>query len=168
MGEAAASFAPASLLEELNRHHVAYVLIGGVAARAYGATLRTGDLDICPQESEVNAERLAEALVELDAQIYVDDATPALAAPLDAAFVRGQEILNLITRFGRLDVIWRPAGVSGYDELAASARTARLRGTPVAIADLEVLIAVKEATGRPKDREWLSQLRFIRDRDAQP
>lgn len=166
MNEGDASFAPASLLEALNRHHVAYVLIGGVAARAHGATLRTGDLDICPQDSEANAERLAEALIELDAKVYVDDATPTLAAPLDAAFVRGQEIPNLISRFGRLAVIWHPAGVSGYDELAAGARTARLRGIPVAIADLDVLIVIEAATGRPKDREWLTQLRFIRDRGA--
>jgi len=42
MGDKPASFSPASLLDALNRHHVAYVLIGRVAARARGATLRTG------------------------------------------------------------------------------------------------------------------------------
>jgi hypothetical protein len=47
MGDKPASFSPASLLDALNRHHVAYVLIGRVAARARGATLRTGDQPAC-------------------------------------------------------------------------------------------------------------------------
>jgi len=139
MGEEPASFSPASLLDALNRHHVAYVLTGGVAARAHGATLRTGDVDVCPQDSEANVERLVPALGELEAKIYVDETTQALAA-----------------------------GTSAYEHLAAGARTARMRGVPVAVADLETLIAIKAAAGRPKDRQWLSQLRLIRDNGAQP
>jgi predicted nucleotidyltransferase len=162
MAEQAAAFRPASLLGVLNDHGVAYVLIGGIAARAYGANLHTGDADICPQDTPVNAERLAAALVELDARVFVSDDAPALTVPFDAAFVRTQRILNLLTKFGRLDVIWTPAGTGGYDELAVDARRARMRGVDVPVASLDALIATKAATDRDKDRRWLAQLRFLR------
>jgi hypothetical protein len=43
-----------------------------------------------------------------------------------------------------------------------------MRGAPVAVADLERLVAIKAAANRAKDRQWLSQLRLVRDRGANP
>lgn len=164
MAEPAARFRPASILAVLNHHGVDYVLIGGVAARMHGSVLRTGDVDICPQDTSANAARLASALVELEAKVYVDEHTPVLSVPFDAEFVRGQQVRNLLTTSGRLDVLWQPLGTSGYDQLAADAVTAEIRGVRVVVASLHSLIDAKQAAGRGKDAESLAQLRFIRDR----
>ena len=42
------TFDPERLVEVLDRHEVAYVLVGGYAARLHGARRPTYDLDIAP------------------------------------------------------------------------------------------------------------------------
>ena len=66
----------ARLLEALDRHKVAYVLIGGLAAVYHGSPFPTQDADITPQTDRANLERLAAALVELDARIRTDADPP--------------------------------------------------------------------------------------------
>ena len=56
-----------SLIATLDRHGVDYVLIGGMAARVYGSTMATQDLDILASDLPQNMERLAAALNELEA-----------------------------------------------------------------------------------------------------
>jgi hypothetical protein len=43
-----------------------------------------------------------------------------------------------------------------------------MRGAAVAVADLERLVAIQAASNRAKNRQWLSQLRLLRDRGANP
>lgn len=56
------------LLGELRRHGVAFVLFGSGGARAHGAALPVGDIDICPDPEPRNLERLAECLDDLGAR----------------------------------------------------------------------------------------------------
>ena len=62
-------FDPLALIDALARHAVQYVIVGGWAAIQHGAVRRTDDLDICPQWSRENLDRLRAALSELDAQL---------------------------------------------------------------------------------------------------
>jgi hypothetical protein len=80
------------------------------------------------------------------------------------------EILTLATDRGDLDVVVRPPGVDGYDELKSNALDAELAaGLRVPVAELEDLIRMKRAAGRPKDRVELEILGALRDeRDAEP
>jgi hypothetical protein len=55
-------FDPERIVETLNRHRVDYVLIGGYAARLYGARRPTYDIDIAPSTAPDNLHRLSEAL----------------------------------------------------------------------------------------------------------
>ena len=71
----------ARLLGILNRHRVAYVLIGGLAAVYHGSPFVTEDADITPQTDRANLEKLAAALVELGTRIR----TARLAAGLQSA-----------------------------------------------------------------------------------
>ena len=51
------------LLETLQDHAVAFVLVGSIAVQAWGVDVGTpGDLDIVPETSLGNLERLAAAL----------------------------------------------------------------------------------------------------------
>ena len=60
------------LISTLDRHGVDHVVVGGVAARAYGATRLTHDLDCVVRRSKDNLERVSRALRDLGAYLRVD------------------------------------------------------------------------------------------------
>ena len=66
-----ALFDPGHILEVLDRHQVEFVLVGGLGARAHGATRPTSDIDLVPRGEHSNLERLAAALKELGARLRV-------------------------------------------------------------------------------------------------
>lgn len=51
-------------IEELNKHNVEYLVIGGYAMGSYGHFRGTGDLDIFVNATEDNAEKLMKAACE--------------------------------------------------------------------------------------------------------
>lgn len=57
------------ILEELARHEVNFVLVGGMAAQTHGNTRMTNDVDLIPAPDTHNLERLTEALRALDARV---------------------------------------------------------------------------------------------------
>lgn len=163
------TFRPRKLVEVLSRHAVDYVLIGGFAAVAHGSPLPTNDLDICPARDQDNLERLAAALGELDARIALPEEPEGVSFPHDAEFVGQVEIWNLITRCGRFDLSFHPAGTGGYEDLRRRAEILDLgEGVEVAVASLRDVIRSKEAADRPKDRRMLPTLRqLLEDRDQE-
>ena len=162
-------FSPLDMLRVLNRHRVAFVLIGGVAARLHGSPSLTGDLDVCYDRGQENLERLAEALKELQARLRgVDEDVPFL---LDAKTLKAGSNFTFVTTAGALDVLGAPAGTRGYDELIANAERMDIGGLEVLVADLDDLIRMKLAAGRPKDRieaEILGALREERSTGNAP
>jgi hypothetical protein len=110
----------------LNRHGVRYVVIGGLAAVLRGSPLPTLDVDICPAEDPSNLERLAAALEEMDARVRTPDSSHGVRFPRDAAFLAKVELLNLVTRFGDLDLAFRPSGTAGYSAWVFEAWPLRL------------------------------------------
>lgn len=161
-------FQPGSQFEVFARHGLRFVLIGGIAARLHGSIRKTGDVDICPQPTEENSARLAAALSEMEARIYVDENAPALTFSADAASLLGLQLINLLTKFGRLDVVWNPPGTTGYDDLSQDAVRMDVFGQEVWVASIDALIRTKGAIDRPKDREVIADLRFVRDRGRPP
>lgn len=154
-------FDPLEILRVLDRHGVAFVLIGGVAARLHGSPSLTVDLDICYDRRPENLERLTAALIELGARLRgVDDEVPFL---LDAKTLAAGLNFTFTTKAGPFDVLGEPAGISGYDELAANAEEVDLDGVVVAVADLDDLIRMKLAAGRPKDRVEAEILGALRE-----
>jgi hypothetical protein len=61
-----------TIIAAFERHDVAYVVIGGAAARARGWPDQTEDVDLTPERSKENLSRLADALEELEAGFRVD------------------------------------------------------------------------------------------------
>ena len=147
----------------LDRHRVAYVLIGGLAAVLHGSPLPTIDADICPSADDENLGRLAAALEELDARIRTPDTAEGVPFPRDAAFLSRIALLNLVTQAGDLDLSFMPAGTAGYADLAAHAAVVPVHGIPVPVASLEDVIRSKEAAHRPKDLRALPTLRQLLD-----
>jgi hypothetical protein len=161
-------FQPGFQFEVFNRHGLRYVLIGGVAARLHGSIRKTGDVDICPEPTGDNAERLVDALSEMTSKIYVDDDSPALPFSADASSLLGLQLINVLTKFGRLDIVWNPPGTDGYGDLIRDAVVMDVFGHEVRVASIDALIRSKGAIDRPKDREVIADLAFIRDRGTPP
>jgi hypothetical protein len=151
----------ARILEVLDRHGVIYVLIGGLAAVYHGSPFPTEDADITPKADRANLERLAAALVELDARIRTDSEPSGLPFTCDADSFAAITTLNLTTTAGDLDLTLEPAGTSGYEDLQRDATRTELYGVTVQIASLADVIRSKQAANRPKDQRVLPTLREI-------
>lgn len=160
----AVEFQPLALLETLTRHGVRFVVIGGIAALAQGSPLPTEDVDITPERSDENVERLAAALAELDVRLRTSEGHE-VPLPADARLLAQAEIWTLVTRFGDLDIVLVPPGTAGYDDLRRDSFEVELDdGVRVSVASLADVIRSKEASNRPKDRAQLPALRQTLER----
>jgi hypothetical protein len=64
---------------------------------------------------------------------------------------------------GYIDVFREAQAVGGYERLAARAEPVEVAGVEILVADLDDVIASKEAAGRPKDAAQLPLLYALRD-----
>ena len=150
------------LLSVLLRHEVKFVVIGGAAIQSHDRRYVTEDIDLTPDTEQVNLERLADALDELDCRLVTDPADPSSWVPLPADYFTPRSLMsaavwNLATRHGLLDLAFTPSGFpGGYAELAPHATTLPAAGTSirVLVASLEDVHASKRAADRPKDRAY--------------
>ena len=150
---------PERIVRALSDHQVAYVLIGALAARLQGFPRLTADADIAPARDDENLERLAAALRELDARVFTEGVPEGLPFDCSAATLRRAEMWNLVTGAGRLDVLFRPAGTNGYQDLLDGALGFDVFGVRVAVASLEDVLRSKEAADRPQDRQDAALIR---------
>lgn len=152
----------------LNRHDVRYVVVGGYGAQLHGSPGVTYDLDITPERSTENFERLAEALSEMDARIRIAGDDDGVPLTFDGRSLEQQfpVMANLTTRFGNLDLTFSPAGPRGqpftFSQLQERSVTITMP-EPVPVASLDDIIASKESANRPKDRATLPLLYELRD-----
>jgi hypothetical protein len=156
-----AEFDPRAIFNVLDRHEVNYVLIGGVAAILHGASHVTTDVDVVPQDSVANLDRLSAALKELHARIRVRGGPDGI--PFDhsgESLARGR-IWNLQTDLGDLDITFEPSGTHGYEDLRRDASVMHLRSGDVTVASLADVVRSKEAADRPRDRAILPALRAL-------
>ena len=142
----------ASICRVLHDHRVAFVVIGGIAARLHDTGHATIDIDICPATDDENLTRLADALVALGARLRVEGDPSGVPFDSHPAVLRQMATMTLITAEGPLDLCFAPAGFSGgYNELAARAVTIAVSSVDVPVASLEDVARSKRAAGRPKD-----------------
>lgn len=158
------SYEPERLLQTLNRHGVAYVVVGGLAAVAHGSTLPTEDVDITPARDRPNLDRLGAALRELNARLRTEHEPEGVAFPCDGAFIAAQPLMmNLVTDVGDVDLTLAPSGFpTGYDELVSRSVSIDVGdGAATHIAALDDVIRSKRAAGRKKDLAALPYLEAL-------
>jgi hypothetical protein len=155
-------FDPAEIIRVLHQHNVRYVLVGGVAARLHGSPMLTEDIDLTPEQSADNLRRLASALKALGARLAVPAVDEGLEEPLNEQTF-SSPVLKFTTPAGEIDVVLEPAGVGGFDQLQRRAVNFEVFGVRIRVADLDDIIASKEASGRAKDRAHLEILRQLAD-----
>lgn len=158
------------ILDALDRHHVDYLILGGVAANAYGAKRITKDFDCLPERSPDNLARLAAAMRELNARFRVAGLTDAEAQQLpvhiDGPWLRQIELSTWRTDAGDFDVLADVPDRHGrhlrYEELRPGAITIGFAERTVQVVALADIIASKEWADRPKDHDALPELRELR------
>jgi hypothetical protein len=161
-------FDPVRMLAALREAGVQFVLVGGMAAILHGDVGVTVDLDVVPARAARNLDRLAAALRTLGARIRAADVPAGLPFDCSGGFFRNfaeDAILNLSTRAGDLDLMFRPSGTQGYADLKrAAVEIEAAEGVRILVASLADIVRSKEAANREKDRLAVPRLRRLRDR----
>ncbi len=167
MSEEAPDLDRAGLLGALLDHGVSFVLVGGLAAQAHGASRATKDADVCPEWTTENLSRLADALSDLDARLKIGEGSiDLLETEIDARMLRALKIGTWRISAGDIDILMGIPGTSltslvGYPHLAASATELQVSELSILVASLDDIIRSKEISDRPKDREALRELRAL-------
>ena len=154
----------------LNRHDIRYVLFGTLGAIAHGANLSTIDVDICPELSPENLERIKALLEEINAKPKFSPGwnTQEECDSWQAQPITIENYDHLFdTSLGELDICPFPYGARGkenrhnFESLDANAVTLRAFGQQIRVADLEELIASKMSAQRKKDLAALQELQRL-------
>lgn len=152
------------LLRLLLDAQVEFVLIGGVAAIAYGSATFTQDCDIVAPFNEANFARLLGALTPYHPRYAL--AVPKRAVTESPGELATYRNLYLLTDLGRLDILSEVQPLGPYPNVAAGAVTLEIYGRPCRIIGLDDLITVKHHLGRDKDRLVERELLALRARQS--
>lgn len=137
---------------------VEFILVGGMAAAVHGASRLTLDVDVLYRRSADNLRRLVAALAPHHP--YLRGAPPGLPFRWEVATVERGLNFTLTTNVGDLDILGEIVG-GDYEALRDGTVTIQLYGVECRCLDLETLIRVKRATGRPKDLEAVAELEAL-------
>jgi predicted nucleotidyltransferase len=144
-------------LRALHNGGVEFILVGGLAGVLNGAPVDTFDIDVVHSRDPANVARLLPVLEAIDAVFRIQ---PERRLKPNASHLASTGHLNLITRFGPLDLLGTIGRDLGYLELLPhSAELDISEGLRIRVLDLETLIAIKEELAGEKDRAVLPTLR---------
>ena len=148
-----------ALLRLLTENEVEFIIVGGAAATAHGSARLTFDLDVVYKRSAENIARIVNALRPI--KPYLRGAPAGL--PFDWSVETIAKGLNftLITTVGALDLLGEIVGGGGYEQLFPETIEVEIAGVNCRCLNLERLIKVKRAAGRPKDLETVAELQQI-------
>jgi hypothetical protein len=145
------------LIRALHQAGVQWILTGSAVFSVLGVRIVPGDLDVVPELSPDNLERLAQVLDVLQAvplyepqwqfSLSIEEVQrwrshPAVEGNLDHAF---------ITDHGVLDIVPRMAGT--FDALNVGARWVQFLGEEILVSDPQPIAERMRASKRAKDQE---------------
>ncbi|SRR5712691_8680275 len=138
---------------------VEFIVVGGFAAVVHGSARVTFDVDVVYRRSTENIARLVLALTPYHP--YLRGAPPGLPFRWDAATVQHGLNFTLKTDIGDIDLLGEITAGGAYENLLADSSVIHVYGVDCRCLDLETLISVKRATGRPKDLEAIAELEAL-------
>ena len=150
----------ARLLTALSAAGAEFIVIGGFAATAHGSAHVTVDLDVVYQRTAENIGRLAAGLKPLAP--YLRGAPPGLPFRFDVETIGRGLNFTLTTDAGDLDLLGEATGGGTYEALLPRSEVRELLGLECRFVNLETLIHLKRAAGRPKDFERIAELEILR------
>lgn len=160
-----APFDPERIVRVLGAERVSYVLIGALGARLYGFPRVTADIDVTPERSRDNLDRLARALRALNARVFTESVPDGLPFDCSAQTLARAGLWNLVTDAGRIDVAFTPSGTGGYEDLSRNANRFEVFDTTIEVASIADIIRSKVAADRPQDRQDVPILQAILDNE---
>jgi len=146
---------------------VRYVVVGGLAVVLHGHPRMTVDLDVVVDLAPEPAARAMEVLSSLGLLPRLPVPSSAFADPaVRSRWVRERN-LQVFSLYDPADP-FREVDVFAteplpFDELFAASDVLTVDSTPVRVASLEHLIAMKTAVGRPQDVEDVRALERLRE-----
>ena len=143
----------------LNDADIRYIVIGGWAAIIHGVARSTNDIDVVYARDDENIRRLSAALLPWDP--YLRGAPPGLPFRWDDRTIRNGLNFTLTTRYGDIDFLGEVSGGGTFDELLPYTQEVTPYGIPCRVVNLERLIQLKRAAGRPKDLEAIAELQAL-------
>jgi hypothetical protein len=149
------------LLRRLTEAQVNFILIGGVTATVHGSPRLTLDLDIIYERSPGNFRKLTAALA--DVSPYPRGAPPGLPFQWNEHTLARGLNFTLTTAIGDINVLGEIAGGGSYPNLLPHTFEVQVFGHKCRCLELNELIRVKRAAGRPKDFEVIAELEAIRE-----
>ncbi|MGI9017028.1 MAG: hypothetical protein ACR2HR_07990 [Euzebya sp.] len=163
-----------AIFQALADHDVEYVLVGGSAARLWGATRPTRDVDCVADMTTANHERLCDALramgrPRLRIEGVDDDGAIQLSQSLlHPDFFARTANSTWRTDSGSIDILSAIPDDDGsdvaYEELRSRAVATPTGRLTIQVAALDDIITSKQHANRRKDREALPELIALRDR----
>jgi hypothetical protein len=150
-------FAPYAILKALERHLVAYILVGAFARVIVGSEEITRGVDLTPSAREENLRRLDLALAEINAR-RPDGGEPAL----QATDYEREPVIELETEHGEVKIVPFPAGTRGYDDLRRDAERQPIgQGLRPSVASPRDLARMLSGLGREEDIPKLVMMRRL-------
>jgi hypothetical protein len=140
---------------------VEFIVVGGTAATIHGSARLTRDLDIVYRRTPDNLRRLVAALGPQ--RPYLRGAQPGLPFRWDEDTLKRGLNFTLTTALGDIDLLGEVAGGGAYEALLPHCTTVKVFGIECLCPDLDTLIRVKRAAGRPKDLEAVAELEALRE-----
>ncbi len=148
------------MLKTLVDARVEFILVGGVAATVHGSSRLTQDVDIVYDRDAPNIHRIISALKPLDP--YLRGAPAGLPFVFDDKTVSNGLNFTLTTKIGDIDLLGEITGGGDFQALLPHTFTVEIFGITCRCLNLETLIRVKRAAGRPKDLEAIAELETLR------
>jgi len=146
-----------AILSAFNRASVEVVLVGGLSAVLSGVPVTTYDVDLVHSREPENVARLLLVLDSLDAVFRIQ---PARQLKPTVTHLSGRGHLNLMTRFGPLDLLGTIGPNLGYPELLPHTSEMDIGGgVHIRVLNLDKLIEIKEELAGEKDLAMLPLLR---------
>lgn len=142
-----------------------FVIVGGVAAIAHGATRSTKDLDVVAPFTPDNLRRLLDALRPHRVMHLTRPDLGVISQTAEE--LSAYRLLLLVSDLGRLDVLRDVPPIGGHADLQF-VEMELVEGLRFRVISLDQLIEIKSSLDRPQDKDVERDLRAIRDlRDAQ-
>ena len=139
----------------LNKHTVAYIMVGGFAVNMHGYIRATKDADLLLKNDLDNRKKLRHAFAELKYGDFASLETMVFVPGWTQFNIGGGIILDIMTEMKGLESV-------SFDDSYKNARIADLAGIKVPFLHINELIINKKAVSRPKDLNDLIELEKIK------
>ena len=142
------------ILQKIAESGADFLIVGGVAARLYGSTRLTHDIDIVPSLEAKAWKKLIRTLYELGARPRIPEHRKTIEDVENVrTWVKAKSMISLSfrTKSGEAEVDLLVGESDRFEALKKRANKVLFKGVCYQVASLEDLIAMKRKSGRPQD-----------------